>query len=861
VEIAHEALLVAWPRLRDWLHEDRELLRSVGQIAAAAHNWDANGQDPGDLLRGARLADAVMVESKATDRLTEQERRFVNTSREAFEADQVRTRRQHRRLRSLLVGTALMLAVAVVAGTFAWQQRAKADDKAAVASAAARSAETERLNGLPGQLTESNRRLALLTAVEAHRRDPGPAAFGALQQALVGAGNLLGYYGGQRDYAHVTWIDRTHFAAVRADGIDVYELNVPAPTLTLDAADVEHIEAAPDGARLAVASAATVVLVDVATGARTELPLGVTDDVQAMAFSPDGQSIAVGSEKGDLLVFSIADGAPPAMRWQRRAHPEETVEDLGFPSGAATERVLHSPASARRGVTAIEFLPSSSLIATAGFGAVRTWAADTGSAVSSARLTRNDNGSTIVPVAAALAAATVQGEERLVVADRNQIWTSDPERLESFAVVKLPPRGGFAANVNPDSPVDIAAGLLIASYGAGVVRTLSFADGQQAALQIDFADVSDVRLSPDASKGAAVGTDGVIVFSLLGDGLLARTVRGPAPGDAAVSNNGAVVSVASVAGQSSVWRLDNAHGDAQVHVDGYDGEFIGNNRGNELGVALSVERGVALFDLETGEIRTRILGWDVSTGAYPLLSADDRYLLLGADNGYVEVRRTVDGSLVRTIDDYSNGDGTSQNVSILFGPGPEQLTAVDFDDGKVWILELDPDRPVAERGPVGRLSQFEYTPDGSRVVTIGADGAVTVRDVRTFQPTGQTFLGNTSADNGDLGPWFTSDSTRMITVADGKGRLWDMATGVQIGGVFPTGEGWNGNASPNGLWLVTGEGDHMIRWNLDVESWPDLACRAAGRNLTRAEWKQFGPRDTPYRATCPQYPTDDEGAT
>ena len=36
-----------------------------------------------------------------------------------------------------------------------------------------------------------------------------------------------------------------------------------------------------------------------------------------------------------------------------------------------------------------------------------------------------------------------------------------------------------------------------------------------------------------------------------------------------------------------------------------------------------------------------------------------------------------------------------------------------------------------------------------------------------------------------------------------------------------------------------------------------LACRTAGRNLTRAEWQQYFPAE-PYRATCPNLPVPEE---
>jgi hypothetical protein len=42
-------------------------------------------------------------------------------------------------------------------------------------------------------------------------------------------------------------------------------------------------------------------------------------------------------------------------------------------------------------------------------------------------------------------------------------------------------------------------------------------------------------------------------------------------------------------------------------------------------------------------------------------------------------------------------------------------------------------------------------------------------------------------------------------------------------------------------------------WNYDTETWADIACEVAGRNLTRAEWDEFGPRTIDHRKTCPQF--------
>ncbi|HEV8251459.1 MAG TPA: protein kinase, partial [Gaiellaceae bacterium] len=59
LEVAHEALLREWPRLRGWLEEDSEGRRLHRHLIESAKEWDRAGRDPGELYRGARLAAAL----------------------------------------------------------------------------------------------------------------------------------------------------------------------------------------------------------------------------------------------------------------------------------------------------------------------------------------------------------------------------------------------------------------------------------------------------------------------------------------------------------------------------------------------------------------------------------------------------------------------------------------------------------------------------------------------------------------------------------------------------------------------------------------------------------------------------------
>jgi hypothetical protein len=55
VQLAHEALITAWPTLRGWLEEDRAGALAAQQLADAAQRWAADGEDPGQLYQGVRL--------------------------------------------------------------------------------------------------------------------------------------------------------------------------------------------------------------------------------------------------------------------------------------------------------------------------------------------------------------------------------------------------------------------------------------------------------------------------------------------------------------------------------------------------------------------------------------------------------------------------------------------------------------------------------------------------------------------------------------------------------------------------------------------------------------------------------------
>ncbi|MDO0934774.1 hypothetical protein QQY66_24970 [Streptomyces sp. DG2A-72] len=137
VQLAHEALITSWPRLRGWIEEDRERLRHHRRLTEAARVWLEHERDPGALYRGTRLDRvAELFPGHEDDRsLTVPEREFLCAALAAREAERRAAARSTRRARAGVGVLAAVLAVALVASLTAWTQgrdneRRRTDDAA-----------------------------------------------------------------------------------------------------------------------------------------------------------------------------------------------------------------------------------------------------------------------------------------------------------------------------------------------------------------------------------------------------------------------------------------------------------------------------------------------------------------------------------------------------------------------------------------------------------------------------------------------------------------------------------------------------------------------------------------------------------
>jgi hypothetical protein len=273
IEVAHEALIQQWGRLRGWLDQDRELLLRHQRLRGALAEWERTGRDPGVLLRGAPLAEATRWLAERPDDLTVAERGFIQASVELHEQERQLQEQRRRRLTWAAMAVAGVLLLFAI---FGWQQRNEAvtqrdEAKQQRQTADARLTEAERLRrvsiaqGLAAQgLSQHDQRKYELSALLA-------------RQAYLFNEHHQGHVLAQVDAALRTVLSTPYFSPIR------HHHGTPVNTVAFR----------PNGDQLASGgSDRTVRLWDLRqpTAAPTILPH--EDRVNTVAFSPNGDQLA-----------------------------------------------------------------------------------------------------------------------------------------------------------------------------------------------------------------------------------------------------------------------------------------------------------------------------------------------------------------------------------------------------------------------------------------------------------------------------------------------------------------------------------------------------------------------------------------
>ncbi|MEU8540991.1 DNA-binding protein [Streptomyces sp. NPDC048717] len=843
VDLAHEALITSWPRLRTWVEETRDRLRTHRRLTEAAAEWEALARDPGALYRGTRLATAD--EHLSDQPLTPVEQAFLTAGRTT------RTRELRRR-RTLLTTLATLLALALVAGAIAWQQSRTSDRRhresearriAAVADGmrATDPVTAARLSVASWQLADTvETRSAVLSALNRHEQDvfrvPERDARSTVRR-LTGDGREL--VSASRDHVRV-WDLRTHRLTH----------TYPGPGERLSGPEQDVIS--PDGRTIALSGLESVTLWDIRTGRQTGHLRAMTP--MFVAFSGDGRSLAVQAES-EIQVWDV-----PSHRLRLRVPTEE--EELPALAISADGRRLATCATGQPlRIWDVARRVLQPMRRTAGHG--RDFC-------SRKRLTFSPDGT-------AIGLGSPAGVLVRDIASGRDLARLD---TEAAADVRFSPDGAFVATFDEEGRVLLWR---LASPDAGPVFRHTL--GSEAADQYEVDFTAGVIRYLDGSRTAvrslALGSattpdwrrqsvDGALLSR---DGRTSATLRAPADGkgDNSVrlwdTRTGKafltlpdkpcpVEAAGPPAAAAPRLRSPAEYGPATVYEEQLQATserpclalMAMSADGRSFAYAQSdTDTGQSITVLDTSTHRGRA---NITVPPGPDGSADVDGLALSPDGRTLYVsrstttRQVVDawdvprGKRLRTLDDVSAQFMAIRDDQRLLVTAQDEVT--DLRTGRTDYRALGED--VSD--------VLAFSPDGAYFAAGDAMGHVTVWDGDVRNRVG---VAGTGPGEAVTALAFSPDGrTLAVSGSGGTVQLWDVASSRPLGSALPApGDLPQALAFDRDGTTLYVAGSHVRLWRYDIAPTQVArqVCARTGSGLSRADWKAYLP-DIPYRRTC-----------
>ncbi|MET9632817.1 hypothetical protein ABZX92_35720 [Lentzea sp. NPDC006480] len=353
VDLTHEAVIRSWPRLSGWLTANRDGLRVHHQLTEASATWESLNRDSGALYRGVRLALAREWATADDDSMSARERRFLNASIEAEEAEHVATRRRTRRLRQLVGLLTVLLVLAVTAVGYAIKAQRETTEQRNIAIARKAVSDAQGLQpadaALSTQLSLAAQQLAdntetrdnllsatadpYFTRIAAHELDIPAVATWGTTLATVSWDHQLKLWDiadvhAPRPLSSTDTGEELHGVVRARDGLlalttersvlfyDVTDLGAPKKKGTIprpkDTAKISDVAFTPDGTTAAVAVENVVQFWQVSDPDHpvlTSTLTGFESATRRLRFRPDGKALAVAVDK-TLTLWTYGDGEP-----------------------------------------------------------------------------------------------------------------------------------------------------------------------------------------------------------------------------------------------------------------------------------------------------------------------------------------------------------------------------------------------------------------------------------------------------------------------------------------------------------------------------------------------------------------------
>lgn len=842
VEVAHESLATAWPRLQSWLEEDAESARMLTAVAAAAEAWNAADRPDDDLYRGVRLQAALEWRDAGPHDLTDVESAFLDASaaRATAEQEQLaerarRDRSQNRRLRVLLGVAAGLIVLLVGAGSVAVVSSQEAN-------AQRDSAAIEALVGTALALRSSERDVSALLAAEAYRRWPDdPRTRSGLMGVLQGAGGFLGNtivadsgntYGSViPGTGQVVVVGTAGAAAVRdAETGDVvreldlgFEPDRPRPQPLVEVSRDGRVAAVLWSVRTQLAGPAwygtstqsEVVVFDLETGRRIIGPELIPVGTGALAVNADGSIIAIAdSRDGAVTLLTTTDGSMSRIAG-------ETTVDLDRETYAA----------------ALVFDDQDRLLV--GRLDDRVDVIDARSASITVSLVVPEDSAHVAMAVGPSGIIVASGDRHLVAFDPDDgrvRWSTDIARPYLFPCTWL--------------AVAEAAERAYCGNWYGRISAYSLVDGAvlpQEELGPLYGEVGPLDIVDDATLVAISGSHPLISrWRLGGEGLATRML---APGHMVAgpysTDGGSLVVAPQTVITSSPPAFDHA-----VVQDTATGEFAYRFDEPISDVVWGAGRLIAksadseqfrFLDTEGWEQVGRSI-WNVAR-FFP--TSDGRLLEAIRTDGRIQA---FDPQTAQAADDSWPVDGWAQWLSI--SPDGDRI-AVSYQAN---AYSRSPTEGLTSEQLERHLSIVDgdthrvlyYEPLGVTAHVLLADGELIGLEnnrIGRYETEPIARVGTVAGAAGGLhAPSLSRDArTLLVMAADGTALLYDAPTGTRMGDPLRTDGRTLGVAvlRPDGREMAVSTPEGVILWDLDPEHQFEHACRLAGRDLTEDEWRTY----------------------
>lgn len=784
VEVAHEALLHEWGRLREWLNESRTDIRLERQLASATNDWHEASQDPSFLLRGARL-DQFEAWSRSTDlALTIREREYLEESlrlRRAEEAAETsrlaREAKLERRAQTVLralVGV-FALAALVSGGLAIWanQQRQEARRQASVGLAALAEKELEGIDPERG----------VLLALEALENYPyTPQAGGALSRA-VDEYRPVRYLDAQANASLLFFVaawspdgkrlaagtDASPNSAVIWDSVTGKVLVAAAPGgLCADNLNtISELAWSPSGEQIVsnVRNCGTVVW-DSATGEILHRLSGYKSNIFGLAWSPDGSTIVTGHEDGTVMTWDAATGA------------------------ARRELTGHTGA-----VSDVKWSPDSRHIATASRDAtVRLWDAATGK------------------------------QEKVLTGHvgpvRAVAWSPDGTLLAS---------GGLDALPRIWNVVDGTTRQVLRGH-TGRIDALDWSpDGKK------IASLS----STDATLKVWDAASGVKLYEIRGTSLEYADFS---PDGTEITGG-----VYRLWGRVPIWstamsipRLIGHMGDQEYGAWSPDGKLIatgGGYNGDYLRVWDSTTgQQLAYLDIDPKVGTARFSDWSPDGTRLVTPTYEASTLVIWDPRAGKKLSTLGERNHLQSVFATWSPDGSSIAAAYNDPMGKKPIFVWDPDTGKIKAT-LQPDDTCMQAFP-------EWSPDGTKIISaclafgeVGKNTPARIRDAST----GKELMSLESQYGWTHHAIWSSDGKRiLVTYEKGVAQIWGAQSGkvlltfaAHLGPVF--GAAW----APDGKFVATGDSSGVVKiWNSETAE--EIATLTIPGDVVNVHWSPDG---------------------